>query len=419
MRGRLVYICSHMDRRAHQPILIILIIIIPVLIIGGVFVYLNSRSSHSQIPIPANFLPSAMELMRIESMVPSSIRLRNRSDMPGDRNAAVQISISPGDEIDLAYIHTSFHPIQGGYIGVDFTRRRAIQMDEELKIVSALDRSQSIPNGIWQNIDEVRVDSSGLTYMLDRTKHLIQLLDADGNYVRRHMNLGTDLFGSPMTDERIEVDKFDRLWVYDPDRIYIFDRDGNLVRIFERRGAPYNRTNTPGMSIPSEHTPQGYTVLPSRGPVFGKDLDLREPVVLDVGSIDGVYPSTIDTNRFYVADYSSGEIIVYDWAGEEIGSIRPDANTAGKDYGFAVGSDGYCYLIDGEGGKVEVLGPSGERIQTIGIEGIPKGGYIQTELGASMNAQLVLPVGVWIDGEDRLVVLDLNDVSLTVWKLRE
>ena len=92
----------------------------------------------------------------------------------------------------------------------------------------------------------------------------IQVLDPDGNYIRGHDMLGEDLFGTAIQPADLLIDELDRLWILSAERFFVIDREGNLSKIFECRGASYTRVSQPtGPTPPSEDTPRGYTIVAS------------------------------------------------------------------------------------------------------------------------------------------------------------
>jgi hypothetical protein len=342
------------------------------------------------------------------------------TDSTGQNNSQLQTALlSPGDTIDLAYMHKGFKPIDTGYIGVDYTGRRAFETDKNLTIISSLDRVQ-ISNGLTQDIQEIDIDSRGYTYMLDRNRQLVQVLDNNGDYLRKYMSLGYDLFGEPLLPKHISVDALDRLWVNGPDRIYVLDKDGNLLKIFERRGATYSRPPQNASNLPSENTPLGYTILPSSS-VIANRADPTSPVTLEIAEIEKVIVNPGDIKHFYIIDTGHNQVVIYNMDGTEEGGIEISDFEISGEFGFACGPDGYCYLVDPGSDSVKVLDNLGNYIKSIAVSDLPETGWHAVEMNASnvMAGMLNMPVEAWINADGELVIFDRNEMSLKVWQIRE
>ncbi len=321
-----------------------------------------------------------------------------------------------GDIADPGLAERDFHPIPDGYRVIDLTRRRVLTTDKNLTITAILDRT-TIQNGLTQDIDSCRVDSRGVIYMLDQGRELIQVLDPNGDYLRRHAELGVDIFGAPLVPRDILLDRFVRLWILNEDRIYVIDREGNLARIFERPGAPYTRVPQGASPDDSpERTPRGYTIAASTDP-FSRTTP-TSPVTLDVSEISNVALGHGNASHlFYIADNQSDQVVIFDWNGAELGSIELSEFLTQDDYRFMTGPDGYCYLLDPITRILTVFDPLGEQVSEIELIDLPVSGW--NEISLSQSALYRNSNRCWIDSNGRLVVFTQQSRDLLVYSLRE
>ena len=418
-----------MQRRSHPAYVFVLLVLVPVLIVVGISLYLGKSSRQLAPAAEVSFRTTTGPPLRfVSSLAPAASPSQSRGT--ASTSAAhpeipdiIELPILViGDTADPRFIRRDFHPIPGGYRAIDHTRRRVLTMDTNLQVTAVLDRSEAIPNGLWQDIDVCRVDSRGAIYLLDQAKGLVQVLDENGNYLRRHRDLGIDLFGSPLEPKDLAIDSLDRLWIIGESRIFILDRDGNLVQIFESRGAPYVRPAQSGKTvIASEHTPLGYTILPSADPLLGR-RDPTEPITLDVSGFSEVdLPSAPDSPRlFYVQQQAAlDEAVVFDRNGKERGSIDLAALAGSNNRSFLVGPDGYCYLVNPERSYITVTDPLGEQLARIEVEGLPQEGW-----GPALGPSYATPgstsrVRGFIDEDGRFLVFDTQTSELMLFPLRE
>jgi hypothetical protein len=353
-------------------------------------------------------------LGQIEYSVPKEIDV---VPLPADYSL-----LSPGMTVDLLIEQRDLHPgLGGGYTVVDHTHRRVLTLDEDLLVTSVLDRSQNLQNGLWQDIDHVRIDSRGMYYLLDEQKELIQVLDRDGNYVRRHIELGTDLFGVSLAPRDIVVDSLDRLWAIGAQRVYVLDKNGDLLRIFETRGAAYQRVNRHPLAQPPEQSPLGYTILPSVLPIGGGS-DPTTPIMLDIGNMGTFVPGRgLTEGMLFVSDPQNPEIVVFEWNGKDVASIDVSSILGGNPdtkWRFDVGPEGYLYLLDPTASKLVVLDFLGGTVAQIMLEDIESEGWeVQSSALSAFGAHG--ENRFWIDSQDRAVIFVPSRGELTVYPLRE
>jgi len=422
-----------MERRGSQTLVLTLLIVAPVALIAIAYVI-----AHLLQPRPV----SVPKVEFLDTSSPAATFASAFSDLDHGETGGIELDGGPArdeasatsqrarslfpilvisDYADPRFMGRDFHVIPDGYRAVDHTRKRVLTLNRELEVVAVLDRSTSIPNGLWQSIDACRVDSSGNTYLLDNRKGLVQVLDSAGNYLRRHRDLGLDLFGAQLIPQNILLDKRDSLWIVGGDRIFVIDRFGNLERIFEKRGAPYVRTTPTGPPMPPEHTSRGYTILPSTDP-FAPRRDPTQPVALDVGEYDSfALGGTPDPQLMYLGQSSTDQVVAFDWNGRERGTIDLAALVPSADRQFVAGPDGYLYLVDPENETVQVLDPLGEPVATIDVDGLPEDGWQPLTPpivpGRSLG-RAVAPVRCMIDFDGRLVIFDAKSSEILLIPLR-
>jgi len=401
-----------MDRKGNPTgVLLLVVAVVAILILGAWF------AARSIAPRPVsvqkvNFLSEGGPIERYVSGIEDSLQ--------GDGEPFEFPGYIVGDIADPRFIRHDFHVIPDGYRAVDHTLRRVLTMNREFEVVGVLDRSQSIPDGIWQDIHAFRVDSSGNDYLLDRDKNLVQILDTTGHYLRRHTDLGLDLFGTTLEPDNIFIDRLDRLWITGPDRTFVIDRYGNLQRIFERRGAPFNRPQSAIAPAPTEQTPRGYTVLSSSNPLLGT-ANPEEPFVLETSEFESFIPGGLsDPQLFYISQNGGQEILIFDWDGNERGIIDVLSMAPGDGWQFVTGPDGYLYLIVPQGGAIFVMDPLGEEVKVISVDGLPLTGWLPQLSPTGFGPLKLEPkVRAFVDFEGRLVIYDTENSDIRIYALRE
>ena len=325
-----------------------------------------------------------------------------------------------GDTIDPQYIRYDLHPVPGGFEYIDHTNRRLITFDENLHAIDVIDRSIEIPNGLWQNINAHRMDSRGYHYLHDFQDSLIQVLDPDLNYVRRHYRIGEQLFGNGIYIVDIAVDSLDRLWLLGPERIVVLDKAGNLLRIFESlslsRQRSTNAMDTP--TIPPEVLPEGYTILPTASGLPG-GYDPTEPIEINITGIDKFFMAggSLPDGYFYIQDNNTGEIVLFDWNGREQGVIDIENYTPSDTSRLTVGVDGLIYHIDPETDLITVYDPYGVKLNTIEIAGLPCSlwqpmSVIYTDVYGEIYNPLTL-----MDENHRIIMVSYDPIEFRIFPL--
>ncbi len=325
-----------------------------------------------------------------------------------------------GDTIDLRYIYTDFQLVPGGYQYIDHTLRRFITINENFEVIDVLDRSEEIPNGRWQDIDQCRIDSRGYYYLFDFDEKLIQVLDPDGNYVRKFERLGEVILGYPEFFKLIEIDTLDRLWVINDNRIFVIDRDGNLVRYFRTLNARQQRsTQLEGISnLPTENQPVGYTILPAQSGYTG-GFDPQTPIELDISGMSwlGLAGGSLPVGYFYAMDQSSREIVLFDWLGREHASFNPRDFVSGWRSLLIIGPDGFPMVIDPVEGQITVLDPYGEETGVIVSDGMPIPGYGFTNVNMDRSKLTYSASLVFTDAQNRLVLAGNDPREIRIFPL--
>ncbi len=339
-----------------------------------------------------------------------------------ERETLADFRLQIGDFAYPELVYPDFRPTPSGFRAVDFTYQRVLAMNLDLEVTSVFDRTDP-PNGLTQAIHVYREDSRGVKYILDTELDLIQVLDPDGNYIRRHTELGLDLFGGELHPMDMTVDALDRLWIIGKDRIYVLDREGNLQRIFERRGAPYQRPQAPpGPRLPTESTPRGYTIYASSDP-FLQGPDPTVPITLDIDSYKGVIVASRGPGMpvlMYFDERDADRISILDWEGRERGTIDIPSLTPSSRPLFMVGPDGYCYYMCTEHEEIIVLEPLGDEVTRIEVEDLPE----PNRFWYSRNQSIFSPPGYYmikrcfIDYDGQLVISTVDPMEILVYPLR-
>jgi sugar lactone lactonase YvrE len=245
------------------------------------------------------------------------------------------------------------------------------------------------------------------------------VVDPDGNYIRKYDELGMDLFGTPLNPQEVMVDSADRLWVIGRDRFYVIDSDGNLARIFERRGAPYVRaTQGAGSGMPTQDTPRGYTIVRTSDP-FARGNDPERPTVLDAGEFsDIVLGQGPARSLFYVADNSSNQVVAYDWSGSERGSLDLSSIPVQQEYRIVTDSDGYFYVLDPPTGTLRVYTPVLEHSADIQLDSFPVGSGWSPTRNASSGVIPSARNRCWINESGQLVLFINETRELLVYDIK-
>ena len=310
--------------------------------------------------------------------------------------------IEVGDRTWPKEIFRDFAVTETGFRGIERNERTVISTDYDLNITSIFNRVNP-SDGMYQTIDIYREDSQGNIYIVDKGKNLIQVLDSDGHYIRRHSDLGLDIFGEVLQPRDLQIDALDRVWIISSHRIFVLDRDGYLVRIFENRGAPFTPVESSSNLPPPEERVQGYTIFSTSDP-FGGASDPTQPIQLEMDTADWTVIYSPDPSipvLMFMEDDDTDIIHIIDWEGRELGTIDPELYTSDNTTHFMTGPDGYIYLLCIDDAAVEVLTPLGEHVTRIELNDFP------TEDSWFSPGTLLGSNSAFIDTHGRLVIYRL------------
>ena len=330
--------------------------------------------------------------------VQSNVNLSPSLELPEEEQVEIPL-LEVGDQAYPPQIYRDFHSVDSGFRGINHTRKRVITTDMDMIVTSIFDRTNQ-PDGEDYVIHICREDSRGFRYILDQFSDVVQVFDPDGNFVRHHFMLGYDLFGTGLDPRDLYIDALDRLWMIGNDRIFVIDRDGYLVRIFEQRGADFNLVQEPDAPLPPpEEREQGYKLYASTDP-FNTGSVATEPVTLSTGEYYKVTISSPDPTSpvlMYFQEDDSPTIRIFDWDGRERGTIEAGNYSDIGAVHFMIGPDGYCYMLSADDINLSILSPLGELVTKIMLDGI-------------IRDDLEIPIeentweDMYIDGSGNLVI---------------
>lgn len=254
------------------------------------------------------------------------------------------------------------------YVAESSGERRLRAFDADGKLLGSYSAADTTPGN--RNPTYVAVDAAGIIYVSDRLGGVIDTFGADGTYLGV-FEPGT--FHGPEGGRRwlplgISFDRESNFYVTDvaeEHQIYIFAKDGTLVRSFGRNGLKPGELNWP----------QG-VVADSRG-------------------------------RLFVSNGNNGRIDIFDKDGKPLGAFGrgTGVGTVGMPRGIAVDSEGRLYVADIASHQVNVYDVSSDEVGflfSFGGNGIGDGEFSS-------------PFGVAVDSANRIYVTDRDNNRVQVW----
>ena len=304
------------------------------------------------------------------------------SNIPAEINqcAANWRSLSPVLEFDQPDQGFS-HPLALTVAGA-----RVFVADENANLIYSFDRDGKFQRSFGgtdalnlRRPNSVAVMDSGDLLVVDTWNYRIQQLDSQGAPLTTWGQAGEYGFDAP-------VNPADGFWgprdvaIDDEGLIYISDTGNKRIRVYALEGAEavFQYDIGSGGSGPGELDEPSGLAIHSDGRLFVADTWNRRIAVFDLNGghrdhfrVRGWYNSAfnrpylaLDESRdaLYITDPDSKRILVYDTAGECIGSFGEagESATAGQFQeigGIAVDADGYVYVSDSGAGKVLKFAP--------------------------------------------------------------
>jgi uncharacterized protein (TIGR03663 family) len=278
--------------------------------------------------------------------------------------------------------------------------------------------SQGGAPGQFNEPKGLAVDADGNVYVADSRNHRIQMLDANGQFVRQWGGEGNapGQFNEPWG---VAVGPEGNIYVADTwnHRVQVFDPEGNLLRAWGMFGevdqptGPGNVLYGPrdlafddagnlyltdtGNKRVVKYDASGQMLGAVGGP--GAELGLfQEPVGLAVGPDGNVYVADTWNQRIQIFDRDLNPVESWDvlaWDGMSV---------VNKPY-LAVDDEGHVYATDPEGYRVLEFDGDGELVRSWG------------QFGADVSS-MNLPTGLAVDRDQRLLVSDAGNHRVLVFQ---
>jgi tripartite motif-containing protein 71 len=268
--------------------------------------------------------------------------------------------------------------------------------------------------GQFDYAGDVGQTSSGALWVADPYNHRIQKLDEEGNQLDAITQAGD---GKQLMPNGLAVDAQDNVLITDSDRhlVEVFDSNGNFVRRF---GGGW------GTAQGQFRHPQGLTIDP-QGDVLVTDMlngRLQEfsvtgtfkRVVGTEGSGPGQIQGPADVavapdGTIWVADFEESDIEVLKADGTFIRSFGTSGSGAGQfasPVAIALGAKGAVWVADMGNGRVQQFDQQGAVIRSFGSKGSGEGQF-----------QLGWPVGIVANDEGDIWVTDGHNDRVQRWRL--
>ena len=383
----------------------------PSLSIGNI--YLLDRRGRSNGPhLPRKFLAKFGAPSRISSSVPlsrpprSSMPRRAASNGPRRRSRRLELCIVPSARLDRLL------DLGGGVLLLPFVRRqdegRALAALEPVAApLSALVHRWAWPMprrfgsrgagpGQFNGPSGVSISSGGDILQCDSGNHRVQVLRADGTFVRQWGNYGAAL-GQFKHPSFLAVSSADEVFVADTinDRVQVFRLDGSFVRSWGSQGAAPGQFEYPrGVAV------HGDLVLVSdfnnhRIQCFGLD-----GTSVRMWGSQGAAPGQFNRPQG-MAVSSAGEVFVCDWGNHRVqvfafdGTFRRSWGSQGDALGFfqrprgiAVSSAGEVLVSDAT--RVQVFAADGTFVRCLHLPAGAEGAFQPTDVALTPSGDVIV-----------------------------
>lgn len=265
----------------------------------------------------------------------------------------------------------------------------------------------------------VAVAPNGNFYVTDTTLKLIFVFGPDGKYIK---TFGLQRPAPLRSPTGIAVDAATgKVYVSDPiwNQVFVYDAAGKLLT---RLGSEKNKeAGKPGKFL----RPSGIAVNSQLGKIYIVDTENHRVQIFNRdgqfvstfgkrGSDDGEFnfPThiTVDKeNKVYVADTLNFRVQVFDLDGKflyKFGKLGDAAGNLARPKGIAVDSQGKIYVSDAYFQNVQIFDQTGKVKFFFGEPGGDEGKFL-------------LPAGMAVDGRQRLYVVDSENHRVQVFAISE
>ncbi len=258
----------------------------------------------------------------------------------------------------------------------------------------------------------VTTDSQGRVIVADPPAHAVHVLDFRGKTSFR-------IQGGP--DRRLQTPV--GVAADSQGNIYVTDSQRGMVLVYDQLGRFRHYLG----KIKGEaffEQPEGIAVDGRAGRIYVADtarnvvsvLGLRGEVVGNFGENSSAAgqrvfnkPTSVmlDGNQLFVLDDFASRVQIVDLQGRVLRQLRtPNDNASPPDHaGMAIDGGGNIYISDEVQGMVRVYNPKGKLLNAFGRPGGKIGEFSR-------------PLGVWVDGRDRIYVADSKNHRIQVFQFR-
>lgn len=221
-------------------------------------------------------------------------------------------------------------------------------------------------SGAGEFLDPVGIgaDSDGRLYVADRSNHRIQVFESDGSFIRQF----------PVSHQGVPVRPIDVAVSPSGGRIYVTGNNSHNLLLFKRDGSPAGTWGQEGI----------------------ESGEFRYPATL----------LTLRDGRVAVIDVLNTRLQVFNKSGEYRASVGEWGVLPGQLFrpkGVAVDDRGLLYISDSYMNVVQVFEDTGRFLYVL-----------QTTHGSH---ELRTPVGMTIDGNNRLYVAEMRNDRVSVYQL--
>lgn len=248
-------------------------------------------------------------------------------------------------------------------------------------------------------------------YVSDTSNHRVVVFDYNGRYVRKFGDAGDEKtrlefpYGVAVVGNEVFVADAGRM------KVAVYDMAGNFVRYFGEGvlKKPVNIVYHDGKLYFTDVVRQQVVVTDTSG----KELfSIGKPGQKEPGEF--YFPNGLAVapdGRIFVADTNNSRVQVFDPQGKFLAIWQGDVEKAQGYFAapanIALDKAGNLYVADPLTQRVAVVDPAGNMLTVVQQAGPPESGE-----------NLLIPSGIWIDGRQRLYVVDYGGSRLVIYDLK-